>query len=129
MQVIDWGVVCKTPERFVVIPNEYLGQWTGRRLRVSQPQFSGGPDARGSDKVLQLATVALASGPDLCWHVMMTWQVVGMQKEGRAIVYDSDFTSVLALPMGVRARVLHHTVTVDEGAKTYMCAYRYTPTD
>ena len=94
LQVVDWRLISEANERFVVLPNEYLGQWAGRRLRVNEPNFSGGPMARGSDAVARLC------------------------HEGRAIMYDSAFTNVLALPAGVRARVLHHSIEYDKASMT-----------
>ena len=95
LQVVDWRTIAENTERFLVIPNEYLGQWSGRRLRVREPRFSGGPAARGSDALVTLC------------------------REGKAVVYDSAFTSVLTLPSGVRAKVIHHSIEVDPKGQTY----------
>jgi hypothetical protein len=95
LQVIDWRAIAETDDRFLVVPNEYIGQWNGRRLRVKEPKFSGGAFARGSDAVAK------------------------MEREGKAVVYDHDFTSVIALPQGVRAKVIHHDVILDKAGQSH----------
>ena len=70
----------------LVIANEWLGRWNGRRLRVNEPVYSGGgatPEA---------ARMRL------------------MEERGRAVVYDSEFSSVLVLPAGAAAKLLHRAI-------------------
>jgi len=95
LQVVDWRVIAETDERFVVLPNEYLGQWAGKRLRVKEPAFSGGPNARGSDAVS------------------------GMVRDGKAIVYDHDFTNVITMPQGVRCHLIHREVRLEKVGQTH----------
>ena len=91
--IIDWrtagsespGSASATPP-LLAMPNAYMRQWSGRRVRVKEPVFSGGVWARGSDAL------------------------VSMMRDGRAIVYDESVMSVLALPPGVRVKVLHRAV-------------------
>ena len=96
LQLVDLRAVSETEDRFIVIPNEYLGQWAGRRLRVREPFFAGGPNARGSNELVKLV------------------------KQGQAIVYDTACTSAIALPFGVRAKVIHHSIDLDPAGQRYI---------
>jgi hypothetical protein len=88
LTVIDWQATAKAnaDSPLLVMPNTYLKQWTGRRVRVKEPLFVGGVYARGSDKMLK------------------------MVREGNAVIYDEAATSIVVMPAGVRVKILHRTV-------------------
>ena len=67
----------------LVIANEWLGRWNGRRLRVNEPVYSGGGATPEAGRMRLI------------------------EERGRAVVYDSDFSSVVVLPAGAAARLLH----------------------
>ena len=95
LSLIDWNACAhkKASEGppLLVMPNTYFRQWSGRSVRVKEPQFAGGIYARGSNAL------------------------VNMVREGKAIVYDEAAMSVIALPAGVRVKILHRTIQEADG--------------